>query len=216
MNALSPHYRDDPEGALDASMKWYLDEHYLTQLRNLDKTNPKVLVVFSGGNAMGKSTLARAIEERFGAIVIENDEVKKYVKQAKPDIQRDELSPIVWFYNKELYERLGSMTRNGLIVRDGVIDWYYDRILPFFEKNGYRLFVIAFDLSEEKQRELIAKRGDTPTLTVERAYELLEDHVIHQKRFREHYTPDITITDNTLFDSERVLKALEDTLKSVT
>jgi len=216
MIPLSPHYRNDPEGALDTNIKWYLDEHYLPQLHNLDKTNPKVLVVFSGGNAMGKSTLARAIETRFNAIVLENDEVKKYVKQVKPDIQKDELNPIVWFYNKELYERLQSMTRNGLIVRDGVIDWYYDRILPFFEKNGYRLFVIAFDLSEQKQRELIAKRGDTPTLTMERAYELLEDHVIHQKRFREHYTPDVTITDDTLFDNEGVLKVLEDTLRSVT
>jgi len=85
MAALSPHYRDDKMIVIDPETQAYLDEHYLTGLKHLDTTNPKLLVVFSGGNAVGKSTLAAKIQERFGALVLENDELKYWIKQIKPN-----------------------------------------------------------------------------------------------------------------------------------
>jgi predicted kinase len=215
MPELSPHYRNDDPRIVDPATKAYLDEHYLGNLKNLDVPNPKLLVVFSGGNAVGKSTLAAKIQERFGAVVLENDELKRWIKQVEPDIDRDKLNPLVWQYTMQLYEKLGSLSKNGLIVRDGVIDWYYDRILPVFLNQGYELFIIAFDLSDEKLHELIKARGDTPTLLESRAYELLEDHEIHQKRFRALYAADVTYTDDTLFDSDLVLNALAERLEGM-
>lgn len=209
MAKLSKHYRNDPLDGLDPKISAYLDENYLPTLKNLDVPNPKLLVLFSGGNAVGKSTLAQKIQERFHGVVIENDGIKRTVLQFMPAMQRDQLNPITWQYVMALFAKLSEITPNGLIVRDAVIDWYYDRILPLFEQQGYELFIIAYDLSEEKLIELIDKRGDTPTVTAERLHAILDDHALHQKRFRADYTPDLTLTDETVFDHDQVLNALE-------
>jgi predicted kinase len=208
MSKLSPLYREDNNVKLDRELVAYLDKHYLKHLKNLDLINPKLLVVFSGGNAMGKTTISRKIEARFHGLVLENDEVKRHVLKFIPNIERDELNQFTWQYTIELYSRLNKVTSNGLVVRDGIIDWYYDRILPLFEKAGYQLFIIAFDTTREKAIELIKQRGDTPTVREERLYIQLEDHAIHIKRFRSVYTPDLVLSDDNLFDHERVLASL--------
>lgn len=95
------------------------------------------------------------------------------------------------------------------MVRDGVIDWYFDRILPVFEKAGYPLFVIGFDVSRDKAIELIRRRGDTPTTKSDRLFQLLDDHQIHVPRFRKHYTPDVILSDENLFDHEVVLQKIK-------
>lgn len=215
MKPLSPHYRNDDAEGLDESIKAYLDEQYLPNIANLDKQNPKLVVVFSGGNAMGKTTLSRKIEKELGAVVIENDEIKRYLKDHLGTADTNVLSPITWKYTNLLYSRLDQITRNGLVVRDGVIDWYYDRLIPIFEKNGYELFIIGYDLSREKSIELIKKRGDTPTFKAARGYDLLEDHDIHIKRFRKHYTPDIILNDTTVFDHDSVIGVLRKKIREL-
>ena len=104
---LSPHYRSDsPSGALRPETAAYLDEHYLKQLKNLDRKNPKLLVVFSGGNAMGKTTIARKIKAELHGLVLENDAVKRTLLQRTPGIGRDELNQLTWQYMMDLYARL--------------------------------------------------------------------------------------------------------------
>jgi hypothetical protein len=208
MQQLSKHYRTDKSDGLDADALKYLDEHYLKHLKNLHHDNPKLLVVFSGGNAMGKTTIARKIEDRFRGLVLENDEVKRCLLNLIPAAGRDELSRTTWQYTSGLYGRLSGVTPNGLIVRDGIIDWYYDRILPIFEAANYPLFIISFNVTREKAIDLIKQRGDTPTVTEARLYQLLDDHEIHTGRFRAAYKPDVILSDDNLFDHDLVLRKL--------
>lgn len=215
MTLPSPHYRHDSTDGLSEDITDYLDQEYWHTIPYRDVQHPKLLVVFSGGNAMGKSTLSRRIAERFQALVIENDAVKRTLLARYPELERDQLNPLVWKYTSRLYDRLSSLTPNGLVVRDGVIDWYYDRILPGFIERGYEIFIIAFELSEAKSIELIRKRGDTPTFRVDRAMELLEDHAIHMRRFRAVYHPDVILTDDTIFDHSLVMDALAEKLASM-
>lgn len=215
MNQVSKHYRNDDHRGLDQKIRKYLDKHYLRNLKNIDRPNPKLLVVFSGGNAMGKTTISQLISDRFGGLVIENDHIKRQLIKLEPDMTRDELNQKTWQYSMDLYKRLDKLTRNGLIVRDGVIDWYYDRILPIFENSGYTLFIVGFDLSKTKSIELIKKRGDTPTVKEERFYQLLDGHKIHTKRFREAYKPDIMLTDSNVFDHKLIMEKLESKLKEL-
>jgi predicted kinase len=215
MPPLSPHYRtDDPDG-IDSKIKDYLDATFLKHLVNIERRNPKLLVVFSGGNAMGKTTIANKISDTHGGLVLENDAVKRQLKEYIPDADRDSLNRFTWQYTMDLYGRLDGLTANGLVVRDGVIDWYFDRILPIFERAGYPIFIIGFELSREKTIELIKKRGDTPTVSEERFYELLDDHAIHTRRFREIYTPDVLLTDANVFDHDFVLKKLGERLATL-
>lgn len=209
MDKLSPLYRNDAEAGIDPELRDYLDKEFFQKLANIDETNPKVLVVFAGGNAVGKSTLSAKIVEELHGICLENDGVKRAILAIKPDLaMTDELHNITWRYTMDLYRRLDTVTHNGLVIRDGIITWYYDRILPIFESRGYKIFIIGYDLSEEKMRQLIAARGDTATSTMERFYQLITDQKIHLKRFFKAYNADIMLDDASVFDHDKVVQAL--------
>ena len=214
---LSPSYRNDSSEGVNPELRDYLDREYFQELDHIDKTNPKLLVVFAGGNAVGKSTLAAKISDELHGIRLENDGIKRAILQTSPELaMTDTLHQMTWRYTMDLYQRLDTLTNNGLVIRDGVIAWYYDRILPIFTDNGYELFVIGYDLSEEKMRELIAARGDTATSTASRFYELIQDHRVHMKRFFNDYKADITLGDNSVFDHDRVIDALKHKLSNMT
>lgn len=209
MDKLSPLYRNDAEAGIDPELRDYLDKEFFQKLANIDETNPKVLVVFAGGNAVGKSTLSAKIAEELHGICLENDGVKRAILAIKPDLaMTDELHNITWRYTMDLYRRLDTVTHNGLVIRDGIITWYYDRILPIFESRGYKIFIIGYDLSEEKMRQFIAARGDTATSTMERFYQLITDQKIHLKRFFKEYNADIMLDDASVFDHDKVVQAL--------
>lgn len=211
----SPHYRSDSHDGLAPEARKYLDEHFLKDLTNRERVNPKLLVVFSGGNAVGKSSLSHKLQQELGGVILENDVVKLHILKYKPDIDRDALQHLTWQYTMDLYGRASRDIKNGLIIRDGVIDWYYDRILPIFEQQGYELFVVAYDLYRTKLIDLITKRGDKPTVGTARLIAQLDDHVIHQKRFRSVYSPDITLTDETVFDYDKVVFLLKQRLRGL-
>lgn len=216
MKPLSPHHRSNTDEELDESIKLYLDTNYYARLKNLDKSHPKLMVVFSGGNAIGKTTLAQKIEDELGAIVIENDAIRRVLKGLLGTADTKIVSPIMWKYTLVLYEHLSKASKNGLVVRDGVIDWHFDQLLPLFKKLGYELFIVGFDVSRQKNTELIKKRGDTPTFKEERAYVLLDEHKIHIERFRSMHTPDIMLHDDDLFDHDKVIQALKNRLDQLT
>ena len=211
MDKLSKLYRSDSD-AIDSELRDKLDAAFLPTLNNLNYENPRLLVVFSGGNATGKSALSKKVADELHGIVLENDAIKRAILSIWPEIDRTELNPMTWRYSMDLYRRLPSLTNNGLVIRDGVIDWYYDRILPIFQGSGYRLFVVQYDIDKETSAELIKKRGDTPTVTVDRLLVQLEDHEIHQRRFRSEYVADIILNENNMFDHDRVVKKASRTL----
>lgn len=213
MAKLSPQYRNDSSEGIDPKLRAYLDREFFEKLEYTHENNPKLLVVFAGGNAVGKSTLAVKIADAFHGIRLENDGVKRAILSSRPELaMTDELHHITWQYTMDLYQRLDAMTNNGLIVRDGIITWYYDRILPIFVERGYELFIVGYDLSEEKMRELIATRGDTATSTAQRFFELIPDQQIHLKRFLTEYRADVVLDDTSIFDHDKVLHALRQRL----
>lgn len=215
MAKLSPHYRDDQVDGLPEDVKGYLDKHFLRGLPNLQATNPKLLVVFSGANAVGKSVLSQRIGQELTGLVLENDQVKCHLLAYLPNLDRDNLNALTWKYTMNLYAQLAEVTANGLVVRDGLIDWYYDRVLPVFERQGYPLFIISYDIPLDKRIKLIKRRGDTATTDAARLIKILEDHDVHTGRFRQQFTPDITLDETNLFDHERVIAALKAKLASL-
>ena len=213
---LSPFYRNDPDGELDTEIAGLLDKEYFLQLDNIATSNPKLLVVFAGGNAVGKSTLAERLSRELGGLRLENDGIKRVLLGKYSELAAtDELHNLTWQYTMSLYRRLSDLTSNGLVIRDGVITWYYDRILPIFTDAGYELFVVGYDLSEHKTRELIAARGDTATVTAERLYQIMPDQKIHLQRFFDHYDADIMLNDDSVFDHERVVGAVQHRLRQL-
>jgi hypothetical protein len=196
------------------ALRMYLDEHYLAHLPNLQIARPtKLVIIFSGGNAVGKSSLSKAIQNQLGGVILENDAVRAAL--LAPDAPQfgqtgdhRHFSGLAWTYILDLYHRLDSVTKNGLIIRDAVVDWYFDRILPVFEQQGYELFIVRFELSRQKRIELIRKRGGKDWISTERMEELLDQHDYHSARFLDRYTPNMTLHDDDLFDYQKVVNAI--------
>jgi len=214
MDKLSQNYRNDDVSTLSAEVKDYLDQNFFQKLDNLQIVNPRVLVVFSGGSAVGKSALSQRIKEELGAIVLENDAIKACLLEWKPNLAKAELNAWTWQYSMNLYPRLGELTPNGLVVRDGVIDWYYDRILPVFAQQGYQVFTIGYDVSRAKREALIQQRGDKQTITSSRLMQLIDEQDQHIARYRAEHTPDIILTDDNMFDYEPVIAKLRERLEA--
>jgi len=209
MTKISPSYRND-SAEIDMQLREYLDSVYFEKLQNIRVPNPKIFVVFSGGSAVGKSTLARKIESDLKALVIENDGIKRCLLKKNPLISRGNLDVLTWKYHMSLYARIDELSPNGLVVRDGVIDWYYDRILPIFEKKNFETFSVFFNASKAKRVELIEYRGDTPTVTAKALVEIMSEQDVHIDRYRKEHASDIVLSDSNLFDHEKVIKLLRE------
>ncbi|HIA92274.1 TPA: hypothetical protein EYO12_04160 [Candidatus Saccharibacteria bacterium] len=212
----SPSYRAD-DFKLSAKIIEEIDAYFLPTLDKFNYPNPKVLVVFSGGVAVGKSTLSSKIARELNGLVIETDAIKKCI-QSNIDSNLDSrtLGKYSWAYSMDLYSRICKISPNGLVVRDSVIDWYFDRIIPKFKIQGFELFVVNFDVSKKKREELIRARGeDKPTTTIDRMVEMIDENLYHQSRFLNAYQPNVTLGEDNLFDHEIVIDNLRAKIDSL-
>ena len=191
---------NDSIDGLDPSLVSYLDDSYFRHLPNVGLSNPKLLVVFSGGNALGKTSIAKRVENQLGGLIIATDDIKEHILKYQPEIDQKDLNVSTWKYSMGLYSRLEELTPNGLVVRDSVIDWYHDRILPIFKNTGYELFVIGFDVSAEKRKELINGRGDKSTVSAASLIEQIPEHIQYADEFRKIHKPDVLLNEDNLFD----------------
>lgn len=195
----------------------YLDRVIFNELPFREQHNPKVVVLFSGGNGVGKSTLARYLQHEFKALVIENDAIRTVLLDYEPGLinDRERLGNVMWNYTTDLYPSLASRTPNGLVVRDAVVDWSFEKIIPMFQQAGYELFIVRFELSREKRIELLQARGGKQWISLENFIEMMDLHDMHAARFLSQYTPDVVLTDETVFQYQNVAKALTKKLQSI-
>ena len=201
--------------AIDPELRGYLDREFFQKLDNINATNPKVLVVFAGGNAVGKSTLSAKIAKELRGLRFNNDDIRRAIVRKFPELARTQrVNQLLWQYSMDMYDRLESMTSNGLIIRDAIITGSYEKILPQFEVRGYGLFVIGYDLSDEKLKQLIIDRGDTDIVTVQNMLNQLEFHKQNRQRFFGEYSADIMLDDESVFEHDRVIDALRETINA--
>ena len=201
--------------AIDPELRGYLDREFFQKLDNINATNPKVLVVFAGGNAVGKSTLSAKIAKELRGLRFNNDDIRRAIVRKFPELARTQrVNQLLWQYSMDLYDRLESMTSNGLIIRDAIITGSYEKILPQFEVRGYGLFVIGYDLSDEKLKQLIIDRGDTDIVTVQNMLNQLEFHKQNRQRFFGEYSADIMLDDESVFEHDEVVHTLQEIIKA--
>ncbi len=201
--------------AIDPELRGYLDREFFQKLDNINATNPKVLVVFAGGNAVGKSTLSAKIAKELRGLRFNNDDIRRAIVRKFPELARTQrVNQLLWQYSMDMYDRLESMTSNGLIIRDAIITGSYEKILPQFEVRGYGLFVIGYDLSDEKLKQLIIDRGDTDIVTVQNMLNQLEFHKQNRQRFFGEYSADIMLDDESVFEHDEVVHTLQEIIKA--
>ena len=201
--------------AISLELREYLDKEFFEKLDNINEKNPKILVVFAGGNAVGKSTLSAKIAKELRGLRFNNDDIRRAIVRKFPELARTQrVNQLLWQYSMDMYDRLESMTSNGLIIRDAIITGSYEKILPQFEVRGYGLFVIGYDLSDEKLKQLIIDRGDTDIVTVQNMLNQLEFHKQNRQRFFGEYSADIMLDDESVFEHDEVVHTLQEIIKA--
>ena len=127
--------------------KTYLE--HVKQLNNLGVVNDKLLICFSGIPGSGKTTIAKILEERYKAVRIRGDDIRKILKSidSEADLDEDLNKYIAWFFENYSF-------KNKLIVLDSGIDRRYEQIIGFAENEGFEVFIIRLEVS----REILEKR----------------------------------------------------------
>lgn len=215
MDKLSPNYMTKEFKGMPKEIQDEFDKEYFAHLANTNVSNPKLMVTYSGGSAVGKSSLSTALQTALHGVVLENDAVRALIAKLRPELPKDERNILFWQYTMSIYTRMSKLTKNGLIIRDGVVDWYYDRVFPLFEQQGYEIFIVAFDISRQKREQLILRRGDKETVSANRLLEIMDEQDFHIERFRKFRKPDITLHDDDMFDHDKVIAAIKAKLETL-
>lgn len=139
-------------------------------LLHLEISNPKVLILFSGTPGMGKSTVAKELEQRFSAVRISSDEGRNHL--SNNGLSRglsDE-------YMKWFLEKVVSQTPNQCFILDRSIDRHFSFYESFAKKHGFQIFVIRMDVSKEILTKRIIDRKKSVEAYLSHLHKYMADY----------------------------------------
>ena len=129
-------------------------DRYVHELPFQEKENPPILIMFSGTPAMGKTTLAKELQQELQAIRISRDEIRKLLREKNLDLTYlDAITALI------LYESLKDIP-NRTVILDCSVDRKYDYCVEMAKDLGYRSYLIRLELSKEETKRRIIARGE--------------------------------------------------------
>ncbi|MBP7837464.1 AAA family ATPase [Candidatus Saccharibacteria bacterium] len=177
-----------------------IDERYRATLQNLNVSNPRVMILFSGPPGSGKSTVAKAVTERFKAVRLENDVVRIIATELSPEWSLQQKADLCCAYMEKLRSKLISTVPNGLLVVDASIDRQYQEIFNFTKQNSFKTILLAMQIPEAMHREWITNAGNMPYASLEHRLATMRTRRQEQDRFLKHHNPDMVLTPGYKID----------------
>jgi len=172
------------------------DEYYAS-VSNKDRVQqPKRVVLFSGVVGSGKSTVARAIEQRLHAIRLSNDDVRDLITAADPAIDLAKREEIKLTVVTELLERVAHEP-NGLVIIDNSCDRGFDYYKKWADTYGYRIILLRMDVPRPIVERQIRERGTYGYRDVDASLAMLDTWWQQWQDFGKNHTPDVVITPFT-------------------
>lgn len=144
---------ENPEDKLvkNAAYQAVLNEHVAT-LKNLSTANSPKFVLFSGAPGMGKTTLAKRIEDELHALRISTDEIrtilKKYGMNADAKIAGTQMTYLSGYLVNLAYW-IEKNSPNKLWVIDASMDKNYDEMVNFAKLKKAPTFLVRLVTSKE-------------------------------------------------------------------
>ncbi len=183
-------------------------ERHLEKLPHLKESNPKIIILFSGTTGMGKTWLAKHLEDRLHGVRLSSDEVRALFK--KENI-RDE--KIVDDYLLWSMKKVSKISPNQLIILDRTIDRTSDRYEMYsnFANNfGYELILIRLIADKETVADRIKSRGTNVDSLLKR----LDDRWAEYQISKNVYPADI-IFDNRQNSDQNLAEVLGEVRKKM-
>jgi predicted kinase len=174
-------------------------ERHLEKFPYLNESNPKIIILFSAPTGMGKTWLAKQLENHLHGVRLSSDEVRALLK--KENIRDEKIIDdyILWTMKK-----VSNTSPNHLIILDRTIDRTDDRYEMYanFAKNfGYQIFLVRLVADKDKVKERIKSRG----ATVENLLKRLDNRWAEYEISTKLYPADFNF-DNSEDSDEHVVK----------
>lgn len=188
-----------------------IDRLYRPTLQNLNVSNPKALILFSGPPSSGKSTVAKVVAKRFKAIRLENDAIRLLATELFPELTLQQKTDLCHAYMNMLWPELIDTVPNGLFVIDSSIDRQYKQVFNTAKRNGLKTILFAMQIPEELHKKWIVNVGDVPYASSELRLANMATMREDQARFLEHHTPDMFLGPDYKIDD--VFRLIDSRLK---
>ncbi len=186
-----------------------IDTIYRPGLKHLElEANSRTLVVFSGAINMGKTTLAKKLEQALHAVRIENDAIRRVIESLWPAFTTEEVNEFKNEYVAFLLKDLLATSKNQSWVLDASVDRSFNYVKHFASEHSFQIVLIAFDLSPQEHE----RRSRQSSKEYAGIRDLTRRTVKDQENFLVHMTPDIVVTDSTDIEAD-VIRPVGDLIK---
>ncbi len=195
---------------MDADLYQRIFDQHRQRLHNLEVAHPKLLVVFSAIAGSGKTTLAKAIEERYRAVRVSNDHVRAVIDRVDPELSPAAKQKLLEQYVLKLFEYLSAQP-NGLVLLDASIDRKYFAVKEQAEPLDYHMVLIKISLPRAEIERRVRERHKSAAKPEVYLNEF-DRWQVDNKRLASQVKPDIIVADNYTFNFDPVFTFLDQLL----
>lgn len=135
-------------------------QKHLQILKHLDVANPRLLIMFSGTPGMGKTTVAKELEDELQAIRLSTDEARFFLQASGLN------TTLADAYLDWCLQKVTEISSNHLIILDRSVDRTYPGYLKFAKSYGYDTFLVRMQVPRPIVEERIRKRGREDTAAI--------------------------------------------------
>lgn len=162
-------------------------EEHLHSFPYRNECKQKLIVMFSGTPGMGKSTVAKRLEEHFHGMRVSSDEVRKLLKKHQIYDESTVKRYVVW-----TIEKLMTCYLNQLIIVDGSVDRTYDIYIKMIKGKGIDTFLIRMQLDRQTLEKRIRERG----ISVEPILRHMDLYWKDYETFGQNHEPDFIFNNS--------------------
>lgn len=128
-------------------------KHHVRVLKNTRVEHKPLVICFSGVPGMGKTHIAKILEEKFHGVRISNDEIRTIINTFTNALTSQ------WLMQAYLmYFMLSYSAPNKLIILDSSIDRRYTVLLPYLKLKGIPYVIIRLETPYEQVVERLTQR----------------------------------------------------------
>ena len=184
-------------------------KHHLQHLKNLEIDRKPGVVLFSGTQAMGKTFLARKIEDELGGIRVSTNVIRSYMDENNITVNRDN----VGIYTKYFFTKISEHTKNRFFILDSSVCRKYEEIKGFMQAKGIdKSFLIRIEIPYEEAKLRLHERNDAG-LVLPHFEKYLTQHKEFGEKFADQF--DIVLTETVKLSENQLALLYQDIRRKI-
>ena len=151
-------------------------KHFPTSVKNLDRSNPPMIVLITGLPGMGRELLAKKLEGDLLGVRLSSDDISQKLREEGRDPEANFVAPIK-LVHKRLSDMVEAIKKSGSPNHFFIFDGSFGSATPIIKYEAkirrYAVFTIRMEAPREEV-ELVSKEMGLTPKEVETAYDEYE------------------------------------------